>query len=222
VAFLYKAAFIRLAITAPMLSTLVIGPPMTYGAPANIALNPSGSAFPSPLESDPGWGGGSYPWDLVDGRRSYNTWARGLAFAWDYQNHQSTINFGTPETFDQVVLWHHGTSYTPVRTFLDYWDGNTWQPISFSRLYGTMYEEGSGSGYAHSDIYTFNAVTGSKIRYSFDGSAGLAIDGNPFIHGWLYEFEVYETIPEPSAMILVGAGLAFLAIRRPPVKDPRC
>ena len=181
----------------------------------NIALNPSQSGFPSPLESDPGWGGGSYPWHLVDGLRSYNTWAAGLAFAWDYQNHQATINFGANRTFDEVILWHHGTSYTPVTTYLDYWDGATWNPISFTRLYGTMFEPGAGGGYAHSDIYTFGAVTGNKVRYSFNGSAGPAIDGNSFIHGWLYEFEVYEsTVPEPATLMLSAAGLAALVVLR--------
>ncbi len=47
----------------------------------NIALNPSRSGYPSPLESDQGWGGGSYPWDLVDGLRDYpGEWMHGLAF----------------------------------------------------------------------------------------------------------------------------------------------
>ena len=40
----------------------------------NIALNPSGSGYPSPLESDQGWGGGSNQWDIVDGLRDYPEW----------------------------------------------------------------------------------------------------------------------------------------------------
>lgn len=47
----------------------------------NIALNPSGTGYPHPLESDHGWGGGSSQWDIVDGIRTYpGEWARGLAF----------------------------------------------------------------------------------------------------------------------------------------------
>lgn len=31
-------------------------------------------------ESDTGWGGGVYPWDMVDGLNLYPDWQHGLAF----------------------------------------------------------------------------------------------------------------------------------------------
>ena len=46
----------------------------------NIALNPSRVGDPNPLQSDSGWGGGSDKWEIVDGLRSYDFWAHGLAF----------------------------------------------------------------------------------------------------------------------------------------------
>jgi hypothetical protein len=169
----------------------------------NIALNPSRTGFPSPLESDRGWGGGSYPWEIVDGLRSYSHWAHGLAFTGGHRDasggppwiepagwRQATINFGAPKTFHTVVIWHHGVEYTPAQAFLDYWDGNQWVPISFQRQYGTMHEEGQNSGYSDSDIYTFAPVTGNKVRYSFD-NRGNNINGTLNIHGWIYEFEVF-------------------------------
>lgn len=75
-----------------------------------------------------------------------------------------------------------------------------------------MYEEGMESGYAHSDIYTFSAVSGSKIRYSFNGAGPSVID-EPFVHGWLYEFEVYS-VPEPVTMWLGAGGLLAMIVRR--------
>ena len=39
--------------------------PLPTNMPTNIALGAD------PLESDPGWGGGSYPLDIVDGRTFY-------------------------------------------------------------------------------------------------------------------------------------------------------
>jgi hypothetical protein len=38
----------------------------------NLAFNPFNKDYPSPLESDRGWGGGSFPWEIVDGIRKYN------------------------------------------------------------------------------------------------------------------------------------------------------
>src|SRR5262249_16161662 len=130
-------------------------------------------------------------------------------------------NFGQAQTFDTVIIWHHGVEYTPGffpnpgYPSLDYWDGSQWVGIAFQRQYGTMHEEGSGSGYSDSDIYTFLPVTGSKVRYSFDNS-GFNVNGTYNIHGWIYEFEVFSpaAVPEPSAFLLGGVGLLFVAVAR--------
>src|SRR5438876_8280961 len=78
----------------------------------NLAFNPSRVGFPTPLESDPGWGGGSNTWEIVDGLRSYSAWYHGLAFTGGHTNgpgsggwiepagpRQATIDFGQVETF---------------------------------------------------------------------------------------------------------------------------
>lgn len=194
----------------------------------NLALNPSGTGFPSPLESDRGWGGGSYPWEIVDGLRSYSHWAHGLAFTGGHQTsaggppwiepagwRQATINLGAPKTFGKVIIWHHGVEYTPAEAFLDYWDGSQWVPITFQRVYGTMHEEGQNSGYSDSDIYTFTPVTGSKVRYSFDNS-GYNVNGTFNIHGWLYEFEVCGQDGPPPPPAELGH---FFCYNAKPAKD---
>ncbi|MGD0014148.1 MAG: hypothetical protein ABSD56_06955 [Bryobacteraceae bacterium] len=182
-------------------------------SPVDLALNTSASGYPSPLQSDPGWGGGSYPWEIVDGLMSYSNWAHGLAFTYGSGVRQATIDFGQPTTFNEVIIWHHGVAWTPLTTWLDYWDGAAWESISFARLYGTMHEEGENAGYSDSDIYSFASVTGSKIRYSSD-NGGLNIVGTQMVHGWLYEFEVYNessSVPEPSSQFGLGAGLLAIA-----------
>jgi hypothetical protein len=170
----------------------------------NLAANGTGAGYPDPTESDRGWGGGSYPWDLVDGLRAYDTWARGLAFTGGHQDasgggpylepagvRHAVIDFGAARTFDKIVLWWHGAEHTPDVGNIDYWDGSGWQPVaSVARLYGTEHADGPNSGYSDSDIYTFAAVNGSKVRYIFDNS-GLNILGTYNVHGWLYEYQVF-------------------------------
>lgn len=172
---------------------------------ANLALNPSCTGFPSVAESDRGWGGGSNQCDIVDGLHSYDTWARGLAFTGGHQNagggppyiepaglRRAVVDFGSPKKFAKLVIWWHGAEYTPQTGTIDYWDGAQWVAITgVQRSYGTMHEDGSNSGYSDSDIYTFAAVTGSKVRYSFDNS-GNNINGTLNIHGWIYEVEVFS------------------------------
>jgi parallel beta-helix repeat protein len=162
------------------------------------ALNPSRTGFPHPLESDHGWGGGSDQWEIVDGRRDYPEWYHGLAFTGgrlDYVEpagpRQATIDFGVPRTFQQVILWHHGTNHIPADAGLQYWDGTTWQNIAFSRFVDLSYVSG-GAG-STPDYYTFNSVTGSRIRYTFDNRLPDYQHDQQIEHGWLYEFEVWDT-----------------------------
>jgi hypothetical protein len=178
--------------------------PEICASQVNFALNTTCTEVPSPNESDHGWGGGSFPCDLVDGLHSYSTWARGLAFTGGHETaaggppwiegagiRHAVIDLGTPRTFEEVVIWHHGVEHTPEFATLEYWNGSAWTAIEpVERLYGTMHAEGTNSGSSDSDIYTFPAVTGSKVRYSFDNRLNNII-GTFNIHGWLYEFEVF-------------------------------
>jgi hypothetical protein len=171
--------------------------------PGDLACNPTRRGFPSPLESDRGWGGGQDKWAIVDGRRSYGSWANGLAFTGGHANakggspyvepagvRHAIIDFGSPKRFDRVVVWQHGVEYTPAAPRLAYWADGAWVNIPFERTYGQQHEPGQGSGYSDSDVYLFKPVVGSKVRYSFD-NRGKNIRGTWNIHGWIYEVEVY-------------------------------
>jgi hypothetical protein len=194
-------ASVAVANTPP---TVVIGPS------SDIALNTSDTGFPTPLESDHGWGGGNQPWEIVDGQETYAQWYHGLAFTggnnnWDGEPagpRQATIDFGQNQSFDKVVLWHHGDDHVPQQTSLDYWNGSAWVPISFTR---TLDIEPGSTGWSRSDTYTFAPVTGSKVRYSFDNRLQNIL-GTQITHGWLYEFEVRS---QASQITLDGPTLTY-------------
>lgn len=184
----------------------------------NIALNPGRSGYPSPLESDQGWGGGSYPWDLVDGLRDYpGEWMHGLAFtggSW-YPPlagvKQATIAFGGEHTFNKVIIWHHTLCHIPSEVNLQYWDGSAWKQINFERDLNLNYQPNAG----YADTLTFVPVTGSKVKYSFDNSK-LNVEGNQIEHGWIYEFEVYEYV-DTNQPPIADAGEPYQADEGSPV-----
>ena len=102
----------------------------------NLAYNPTGQGFPHPLESDPGWGGGSYPWELLDGDRRCHlrgNWDCGwaptggeLSFIEPCGWRQAIINFGQPTTFNRVVLSHNRLQDVTITYKIQYWDGENW------------------------------------------------------------------------------------------------
>jgi hypothetical protein len=164
--------------------------------PINLALNTSGTGFPSPLESDPGWGGGSYPWEMLDGNTFYtDTWAHGLAFTGGTDNwagqpcgwRQATVNFGAPQTFNRVLVWHHGDDHIPTTYLVEYWDGANWLAVDGTSTVRQDLRSGSvGWGSVPTETI-FPTVTGSKVRFRLNNCN--------ITHGWIYQFDVYNTAP---------------------------
>ena len=175
----------------------------------NIALNTSGSGYPTPLESDSGWGGGSYPWDLVDGQRIYTAWNHGLAFIGNGHGgtsgpRQATIEFGANQTFHKVIISHNGWAHVPANPSLDYWNGTAWVSISFQRSIG--YYVPSGITGVPCDEYTFSDVVGSKVRFSFDNRENSVL-GSQLVHGWLHNIEVYGGVAAPTPTVVAYSAV---------------
>lgn len=176
----------KLCIMVVMVFMMFVG---MGNAQTNIALHQD------PTESDRGWGGGSYPWDIVDGTRVYgDTWAHGLAFCGGAHGYcgqacgmrQATINFGTMQRFNHVLVWHHGDDHIPPVWMVEYWDGAQWHDVGgTSSIRWDMRATNRWSAVPTENI--FPEVEGSKVRFRFD---------NCYVtHGWIYEFEVFNEAP---------------------------
>ena len=179
-------------------------PPPTCGSTKNLALNPDRAGFPTPLQSDHGWGGGSDVWEVVDGRVAYDSWAHGLAFTGGHNGpsggepwgapagpRQATIDFGRALRFDRLVVWNHGDDHNPAEVELETLQDERWVPLPFSRARATAQSEGPGS--ATADTYSFEPVVARAIRYRFD-NRGRNVLGTWNVHGWLYELEVFDCL----------------------------
>lgn len=172
----------------------------------NIALGSN------PMESDPGWGGGSYPMEIVDGKRVYcDTWAHGLAFCGGQGNwcgqpcgwHQATINFGSMKIFNHVLVWHHGDEHIPSSWILEYWDGSTWVNVGgTSSVRWDLRETCNWDAVPTENI--FPCVTGSKVRFRFDNCN--------ITHGWIYEFEVFNDQTNNTPIVNAGENITIKTI----------
>jgi hypothetical protein len=173
-----------------------LDPLLTFN-PVNLAFNSTRTGYPSPLESDDGWGGGTSKWDLLDGAHGYtDTWAHGLAFTGGRPGYmgvpcglrQATVDFGTPTTFSRVMVWHFGDNHIPNTYTIQYWNGSSWVEI-FSTTNGHNYLRedlrypGPGWGAVPTEN-SFPAITATKVRF--------VMDNCDVEHGYLYEFEVYN------------------------------
>lgn len=175
----------------------------------NLALNTQQNGYPTPEESDRGWGEGTNKWHVVDGYRTYGYWGNGLAFCGGKDRYcgeacgwrSVIINFGRTVTFNRIIVWHHNLEHTPNVYKIEYLDGatNTYKTIfettegrNYMWIKAKTYIPGNwNSYYEHwwEDFSipvenTFPPVTTSKLRYSLNNC--------DITHGWIYEVEVYN------------------------------
>jgi hypothetical protein len=189
------------------------------GSKHNYAFNPApGNAVfpvaPHPFGSDPGWGGGAKPWQLVDGFRGCNSalgWDCGLAFTGGDSNwggkpcgvRQATIDLGPSRQISAVRITHHGDRQTPKNYQIQTFNGLQWV-VQVNRTNNSVTRCTRPPSYDPAAIATcsitdeFPPVMASKVRYVFNNcpaSNTSIVPGTPVVHGWLYEFEALR-LPE--------------------------
>jgi hypothetical protein len=184
----------------------------------NLAYNSGYSLYPSPLESDKGWGGAPFKWHLVDGTRTKsNYWNMGLAFTGGLLEYidtcgwrQATINFGKPVLFNRVVIWLNTNDMTilPDSFKIQHWSDQTqkWlltkNVLNKRKQMGPYYTaiqqvcEKKGVALVVPYEETFSIVKSGKVRFIFNN---CGID-----HGWINEFEVYcDSLPDRNRNLVV-------------------
>lgn len=188
------------------------------GSNPNYAFNPQPGAnvapiFPHPFASDPGWGGGNKPKQIVDGYRGCNSpaiWDCGLAFTggnnnWGGQScgvRQATIEFGAPRQVSAVTLTHHGDQNVPQKYQIQTFNGAQWV-TQVNVVNNTMARcarpQSPAPNYAHSWTCAitdeFPPVVATKVRITYNNCPEAnksIVPGVSLKHGWIYEFEAYR------------------------------
>ena len=205
-----RKQFIRLILAALVLllwsgtKTLAASPAPPVPGTVNIAIGADTS------ESSPGWGGGSFPNEMVDGSIAYDDWAHGLAFTGGQMSwagacgvRQAVISFGADRRFEAVRVWHHGDDHIPAIYAVEYWNGSSWVNVGGtaalpSNLDSNIYFPGLYASRATENV--FPEVLASKVRFIFD-NCQLTTG-----HGWIYEFEVFGRVSQAD---LTGSTLHY-------------
>jgi hypothetical protein len=174
----------------------------------NLAYNSGDFKFPTPVESDQGWGGGSWKWHIIDGLRVKNGnsgWMYGLAFTGGNNDYidtcgwrQMTIDFGKITSINRSIVFF--LYEIPDNYYILTWDDqekkwDTSLTVMQKRRFFYQLEEKFNK---ETDIFhdrkffapgylpledTFKTVSSSKIRFLFNNC--------DMDHGWVSEFEVY-------------------------------
>lgn len=115
---------------------------------------------------------------------------KGLALK---ENHKIQFNFAVPTSYLGILTMDDGGS--DVRIYLD--DSTT---VDFNNL------DTAGSGGANSEFLGFFSAGPKITRIDYYGQGG---DGE-----WGIDNVQYAAVPEPGALLALGAGAALLAARR--------
>jgi hypothetical protein len=166
-----------------------------FSPPGDLAFNDGKYKYPTPEESDEGWGGGRWCWQIVDGLRTRGVgWIYGLAFTGGGNNYedtcgwrQATIDFGKDIRFNRTLIFFEYNNAPKHYWILASKDkSGVWDTI----LERKIKSYATGRFFQNNPISeedTFPTVKSRKIRYSFNN---CEMD-----HGWILEFEVYHDKP---------------------------
>jgi hypothetical protein len=177
-----------------------------FSPPGDLAFNDGRYKYPTPEESDEGWGGGRWCWQIVDGlRTSAVGWIYGLAFTGGGNNYedtcgwrQATIDFGKDISFNRTLIFFNATNAPKHYWILACKDKSwVWDTILERKIKSYPI----GKFYLNSPIAeedTFQTVKSRKIRYTFNNC--------DMDHGWIFEFEVYNDKPGDRPDCLFNFG----------------
>ncbi|WP_164821393.1 discoidin domain-containing protein [Paenibacillus koleovorans] len=186
-----------------ILAVLLLGDMKAHAASTgatNLALNPSGTGYPSASASYTCCIPHDNPWSAINGIYSYTDSPRDrwTNYGGNYQDWLA-INFGAPKTFNQVKLYIYndgGGVLPPASYQVQYWSGSNWAevanpiktPVTPVALLNTI---------------NFDSVTSSQIRVLFTNGAG---------YSGVVEFEVFHIINESIVEAKIDALPAPTAI----------
>jgi hypothetical protein len=187
------------------------------GVNSNYAFNlqpgtPAAPVSPHPFFSDPGWGGGAQPAEIVDGYRSCDGslgWNCGLAFTGGDSNwggqacgvRQATIDFYPySRQISAVKITHHGDPHVPKSYQIQTLTNGVWT-TQISQTSNNQARCARPPGYDPALSWTctitdeFPPVQANRVRYVFNNCPAAntsIVPGVPVKHGWIYEFEAYR------------------------------
>ena len=163
---------------------------MPLCVPVDIAIGASTA------ESDAGWGGGSYPQEVVDGLTCYSEWPHGLAFTGGINQYmgeacgwrQLTLDFGYDRQLTGIIdIYHHGLEHVPNTAKIEVYSKGVWsEKFSTTTEHDFMLADTCPVGSTPTE-HDIGPVTASKVRYSLNNC--------DITHGWIYE-AIVQGCPE--------------------------
>lgn len=173
---------------------------LSGGTPANLALNTSGTGYPSPSASytfnqDSVWKGNNGVISYNDSPRDrWTCYSSGNTSDW------YSVDFGTAKDVNDIKLYiynDNGGVKTPASYNVQYWDGTTWVDCA-----NQVKSPVSPTGNAVNEV-SFTTINTQKVRVVFTHQSGS--------YSGVTEFEAYKNAapPPPLNLALNTSGTGY-------------